>query len=223
MRIQSITTPRLITEGWNDPGMLLLERQVIQPWVKDIERYVVEAELTADQIKQIFGATEKAAVSGGGSRTLVGKGVDAAKFIDQKIDELGAALKNTGPVKNMDAKFKQLKADITAKNPDNKIVQGIQSVSDWAKANPGKATIAVAVLTTAASFAGGPFGGLVGGFLARALKDLLQGADLSTAIGKSFKTGVYGFLAGIAFNHFCPVGGYCHCISANIFDIVHLV
>jgi hypothetical protein len=29
----------------------------------------------------------------------------------------------------------------------------------------------------------------------------LQGADLSTAIGKSFKTGVYGFLAGIAFKY----------------------
>jgi hypothetical protein len=202
MKLESILTKRsYITEEWNDPGMLLLEQHVIQPWVRDIERYVVEAQLTADQIKQIFAATEKEAVASGGSRTLVGKGVDAAKFIDQKIDELGAALKNTGPVKNMDAKFKQLKADITAKNPDNKIVQGIQSVSDWAKANPGKATIAVAVLTTAASFAGGPFGGLVGGFLSRALKDLLQGADLSTAIGKSFKTGVYGFLAGIAFKY----------------------
>jgi len=202
MRIESILTkPRLITEGWNDPGMMLLEQHVIQPWVRDVERYIVEAQLTADQVKQIFAATEKAAVAGGGSRTLVGKGVDAAKFIDQKIDELGSALKNTGPVKNMDAKFKQLKADITADNPDSKVVQGIQAVSDWAKANPGKASIAVAVLTAAASFAGGPFGGLVGGFLSRALKDLLQGADLSTAIGKSFKTGVYGFLAGIAFKY----------------------
>lgn len=202
MRIESILTEKkLITEGWNDPDMLLLEQVIIRPWVRDIERYVVEAQLTADQVKQIFAATEKAAIAGGGSRTLVGKGVDAAKFIDQKINELGSALKNTGPVKNMDAKFKQLKADITANNPDNKIVQGIQAVSDWAKANPGKASIAVAVLTTAASFAGGPFGGLVGGFLSRALKDLLQGADLSTAIGKSIKTGVYGFLAGIAFKY----------------------
>jgi hypothetical protein len=181
--------------------MMLLEQHVIQPWVRDVERYIIEAQLTADQIKQIFASTEKATVASGGSRTLVGKGVDAAKFIDQKINELGTALKNTGPVKNMDAKFKQLKADITANNSDNKVVQGIQAVSDWAKANPGKATIAVAVLTTAASFAGGPFGGLVGGFLSRALKDLLQGADLSTAIGKSFKTGVYGFLAGIAFKY----------------------
>ena len=202
MRIESILTEqRLITEGWNDPKMMLLEQQVIRPWVRDIERYVVEANLTADQVKQIFAATEKAAIAGGGSRTMVGKGVDAAKFIDQKINELGSALKNTGPVKNMDAKFKQLKSDITANNPDNKIVQGIQAVSDWAKANPGKASIAVAVLTTAASFAGGPLGGLVGGFLSRALKDLLQGADLSTAIGKSIKTGVYGFLAGIAFKY----------------------
>lgn len=200
MRIESILTkPTYITEGWNDPRMLLLEQQVIKPWVRDIERYVVEAQLTADQIKQIFAATEKSAVAGGASRTLVGKGVDAAKFIDQKINELGAALKQAGPVQNMDAKFRELKAKISSKDSD--VVQGLKDVSDWAKANPGKASIAVAVVTTAAALAGGPFGGLVGGFLARAMKDLLQGADLSTAIGKSFKTGVYGLLAGIAFKY----------------------
>jgi hypothetical protein len=199
MKIESIITEqRLITEGWNDPKMMLLEQQVIRPWVRDIERYIVEANLTADQIKQIFAATEKAAIAGGGSRTMVGKGVDAAKFIDQKINELGAALKNAGPVKNMDAKFKELKTKISSENPDNKVVQGIQAVSDWAKANPGKASIAVAVLTIVASIVGGPFGGAAAGFLARATKDLLQGADLSTAIGKSIKTAAYGAIAGWA-------------------------
>lgn len=197
MKIESILTkPRLITEGWNDPKMTLLEQRVIQPWVRDIERYIVEAQLTADQVKQIFAATEKAAVAGGGSRTLVGKGVDAAKFIDQKINDLGTALKNAGPVKNMDAKFNELKEKIGAK--DSKVVNGIKAVSDWAKANPGKASLAVAVLTIAASMAAGPLGGAIAGFLSRVTKDLLQGADLSTAIGKSIKTAAYGAIAGWA-------------------------
>ena len=42
MRISHLTTnTKLITEGWNDPRMTLLETKVIQPWVGDIERYVV--------------------------------------------------------------------------------------------------------------------------------------------------------------------------------------
>lgn len=199
MKIENIVLkPKLITESWHDPQMILLEQKVVVPFVRDIERYITEAELTADQIKQIFGATEKAAIAGGGSRTLAGKGVDAGKFINKKIDELGAALKQAGPVKDMDAKFNDLKAKIGAK--DNKVVNAIKSVSDWAKANPGKASVAVAVLTIAASMAAGPLGGAIGGFLARATKDLLQGADLSTAIGKSIKTAAYGAIAGWALN-----------------------
>jgi len=93
----------------------------------------------------------------------------------------------------MDAKFNELKTKIGDK--DSKVVQGVKAVSDWAKENPGKASVAVAILTAAAALAGGPLGGLVGGFLARATKDVLQGKDLSTAIGKSAMTGVAG--AGI--------------------------
>ena len=44
--------------------------------------------------------------------------------------------------------------------------------------------------------AGGPLGGAVAGFLARATKDILQGKELSTAVGKSIKTGAVGALAG---------------------------
>ena len=199
MKLENLTSrPLFITESWNDRSMTIMEETVVRPFVRDIERYITEEQLTVDQVKQIFAATEKASVEGGSNRTLVGKGVDAAKFIDQKINELGAALKQAGPIKNMDAKFKDLKAKISAENSDSKVVQGIQKVSDWAKANPGKASVAVAVLTIAASMAGGPLGGAIAGFLARATKDLLQGADLSSAIGKSIKTAAYGAIAGWA-------------------------
>ena len=102
--------------------------------------------------------------------------------------------KKAGPVQNADAKFKELKAKIGA--TDSKVAKAIQGVSDWAVANPGKASIAVGILTAAAAMAGGPLGGAIGGFLARATKDLLQGADLSTAVGKSIKTGIVGALVG---------------------------
>ena len=67
--------------------------------------------------------------------------------------------------------------------------------------NPGKASVAVGILTAAAAIAGGPLGGAIAGFLARATKDVLQGSKLSTAVGKSLKTAAYGALAGMAFNY----------------------
>ena len=197
MRLEQIQK-RYITEGWNDPEMLLLEQKVIDPFVNKIERIVLEAELTPDQIKQLFTSIEKDATAAGSNRTAVGKGTDAVKnaagAIRAEIDKLGAAIKSAGPVQNMDAKFKELKAKIGEK--DSKVVSAVKAVSDWAKENPGKASVAVAILTAAAALAGGPLGGLVGGFLGRATKDILQGKDLSTAIGKSATTGAVGALAG---------------------------
>ena len=197
MRLEQIQK-RYITEGWNDPDMLLLEQKAIVPFVSNIERIVLEAELTPDQIKQVFANVEKGATEAGGNRTAVGKGADAVKntagAIKAEIDKLGSAIKNAGPVQNMDAKFKELKTKIGEK--DSKVVSAVKAVSDWAKENPGKASVAVAILTAAAALAGGPLGGLVGGFLGRATKDILQGKDLSTAIGKSAMTGAVGAAAG---------------------------
>ena len=197
MRLSQIQK-RYITEGWNDPDMLLLEQKVIDPFVSNVERIVLEAELTPDQIKQLFTSVEQGATDAGGNRTAIGKGTDAVKnaagAIKAEIDKLGSAIKNAGPVQNMDAKFKELKTKIGEK--DSKVVSAVKAVSDWAKENPGKASVAVAILTAAAALAGGPLGGLVGGFLGRATKDILQGKDLSTAIGKSAMTGAVGALAG---------------------------
>ena len=194
MRLDQIQKRKLITEGWNDSRLTLLETKVIIPFVQDIERYITEAQLTPDQINQLFTNVEQGATAAGGNRTLIGKGTDAAKFINTKMKELGQAVKKSGPVKNADAKFAELKAKIGAK--DSKVVSAIQSVSDWAKENPGKASIAVAVLTVAASMAAGPMAGAIAGFISRASKDLLQGKDLSTAAGNAIKTAAIGAVAG---------------------------
>ena len=197
MRLEQLQK-KYITEGWNNPEMLLLEQKVINPFVSNVERIVLEAELTADQIKQVFANVEQSATDAGSNRTAIGKGTDAVKntavAINQQIDKLGAAIQKAGPVQNIDAKFKELKAKIGDK--DSKVVGAVKAVSDWAKENPGKASVAVAILTSAAALAAGPLGGLVGGFLARATKDVLQGKELSTAVGKSIKTGAIGALAG---------------------------
>ena len=196
MRLNEINLPQrtLITEGWNDPRLTLLETQHIIPFITSVERYIVEAKLNPQQISQLFTDVEAGATAAGGNRNALGKGTDAAKFISAKMKEIGQAVKKSGPVENADAKFAELKAKIGAK--DGKVVQAIQGVSDWAKANPGKATIAVTILTAAAGMAAGPMAGAIGGFIMRASKDLLQGKDLSTAAGNALKTAAIGALVG---------------------------
>jgi hypothetical protein len=219
MRLQEVTgynsrTAKILTEGYQD----LTESQILylgkfekELWPL-VEQYVklAEAELTKDQIMSIFQGAEEVAMASGDNTTVagkIGKGaaaaaklpIDIAKKVDAKINELGRMAQNAGPVKNADQKFEELKKQITANNSDSKIVQGIQKISDWAKENPGKASLAVGILTTMAAFAGGPAGGAAAGLILRASKDLLQGEKLSTAVGKSIKTGVYGALAGLAF------------------------
>ena len=218
MKLQEVTgynsrTAKILTEGYQD----LTEAQVLYlgKWEKELwpllEEYtkLAEAELTKDQINDIFNGAEQVAMDSGDNKTVAGKvgagaaavaklPVDMAKKVDAKITELGKMAKNAGPVKNADQKFKDLKQQIMANKPDSKIVQGIVKVSDCAKANPGKASLAVGILTAIAAFAGGPVGGAAAGLILRSTNELLKGADLSTAIGKSIKTAAYGALAGWA-------------------------
>tara|TARA_B100001057_G_scaffold244132_1_gene244444 strand:- start:1494 stop:3752 length:2259 start_codon:yes stop_codon:yes gene_type:complete len=207
-------TSQILTEGYQD----LTESQKIYlgRWEKELwpllEEFtkVSEANLTADEIQSIFQGAEKQSIASGDNKTLTGKvgsavgaaaklPVDIAKKVDAKINQLGRMAQEAGPIKNMDAKFEELKKKIGEK--DSKIVAGVKRVSDWAKDNPGKASLAVGILTTIAAFAGGPAGGAAAGLILRASKDLLQGEKLSTAVGKSLKTAAYGALAGMAFRY----------------------
>lgn len=206
----------ILNESWE----LLSESQKIYigRWEKELwpllEEYVrvCEEELTSDQIEQLFTNIETTAAERGDNRTGIGKTVDAgsaglkisadvAKKVNDKLNELGRMAQEAGPIKNADQKFEQLKKDIKEKNSDSKVIQGIEKVSDWAKENPGKATIAVGILTTIAAFAGGPAGGAVAGFILRSTRDLLRGDKLSTAAGKATKTAILGMLAGKAFQY----------------------
>ena len=221
-------TKLLLSESWNDftaDQQIYLSKWENELWplieecINDHPHLLSEGTLTNDQILSIFKQSEELATQSGDNVTKLGKAgkvaaaagkgavaaaklpVGIAKKIDEKINELGALAQKAGPIKNADAKFEELKKKISEENSDSKIVQGIQKVSDWAKANPGKSSLALGILTAIAAFVGGPMGGAAAGLILRASKDLLQGEKLSTAVGKSIKTGVYGALAGMAFKY----------------------
>ena len=157
---------------------------------------LIEASLTADQVKNIFKGVEQAAVAGGDNRTLAGLGVDGAKKVNDTINNIGKWLQDTTPVKAFDAKFEQLKNTINKKYPDSKFLDVISEMGMWAENNPGKTAAIIGVLTAIASLAGGPVGGAIAGQILKGSVELLKGEKLSTAIGKGAKAAAYGFLAG---------------------------
>jgi len=176
-------------------GLTLEQRRIVEGIYNEFVP-LIEASLTADQIKQVFGELEKQAVAGGTNRTVVGAGVDVAKKANEVINNVGKWLQNTAPVKMMDQKFEKLKNDINTKFPDSKLLDGISDLGIWMKENPGKSAAIIGVLTALASLAGGPVGGAIAGQVLRGAAELIKGEKLSTAIGKGIKTAAYGAMAG---------------------------
>jgi len=124
----NLRSQTILNESWQD--LTESQRLYIGRWEKELwpllEEYtkqINEATLTVDQIEAIFKGAESQAMAGGDNKNILGKAgsaagavaklpIDIAKKVDAKINELGKAAKNAGPVKNMDKKFNDLKADI---------------------------------------------------------------------------------------------------------------
>ena len=179
-------------------GLTFEQRRIVEGIYNEFVP-LIEATLTADQIKQVFGELEKQAVAGGTNRSVIGAGVDVAKKANEVINNVGKWLQNTTPVKMMDQKFEKLKNDINTKFPDSKLLDGISNLGIWMKENPGKSAAVIGVLTALASLAGGPVGGAIAGQVLRGAAELIKGEKLSTAIGKGIKTAALGYLSGKAF------------------------
>jgi hypothetical protein len=203
MRVSNI----LFEQHMNNSNKILLEschgldqeqRVVVEGIYRELLP-LIEASLSPDQIKSIFGAVEKSATDAGGNRTMLGKGVDVGKKANEIVDNIGKWLQNTTPVKAFDQKFDDLKRKINTKFPDSKILDAVSNMGIWAQENPGKTAAIIGVLTAIASLAGGPVGGAIAGQVLRGSVELLKGEKLSTAIGKGVKTAAYGFIAGKTF------------------------
>jgi hypothetical protein len=173
--------------------LLPQQRYIIEGIYKELEP-LIEASLTADQIKSLFGEVEKQSIAGGKSRTLTGGAVDVAKKAKEVIDNVGRWLQDTAPVKMADQKFEDLKSKIGAKFPE--MDKQLTGFGTWMKENPGKSAAIIGVLTAVASLAGGPVGGAVAGQILRGSAELIKGEKLSTSVGKGVKTAVLGFIAG---------------------------
>ena len=211
-----MTSRKILTESvWQvlneSTQNYLQEWDTLYPLLEEYQQ-VMEAELSADQIQQIFAAAETYSISNGKHKNKLGKNIEAAKVIagqlkvpfelakkiNDKINELGRSIQDTAPVQGIDQAFERSKRELYDKlgGRSSKIVQTIEKLGQIAKDHPGKTKFLVGVLTTAAAFATGPAGGAAAGFVLRAANDLLKGEKLSTAVGKSAKTAAIGAAIG---------------------------
>lgn len=189
--LYGIHSKQVLTESCHG---LNREQKYIVEGIYNEFRPIIEATLTADQIGQLFTNIEKSATTAGGNRTMLGKGIDAGKAVNQAIDNVGKWLQNTTPVQAFDQKYEDLKNKIGAKFPG--LEKNLTAMGTWAKENPGKTAAIIGVLTTIAALAGGPAGGAIAGQILRGTTELLKGEKISTAVGKGVKTAAIGALAG---------------------------
>jgi hypothetical protein len=165
----------------------LIYESIIYHDGRTIGKMLMEKELTADDITDIFNqlgqrlSTEKA------NKTVIGKGADKVSNIVSSMtkqwEKVKDSISSTGPVRGFDAAFQSLKDTIrTASGPSGKITKAIEKYREWAKHNPKTQGAILAGLTAIAGMATGGAGlpYIVGGF--RTFDRLLKGDKLSHAL-----------------------------------------
>jgi hypothetical protein len=154
---------------------------------------IVEAQLTADQIQQLFQQIDQAK----GNRTAIGKGVDAGSAVMKAYADLKTKVANSGPVKNVDAMYDQAAEKLKqATGGDQGVMQYVQKYRDFAKKHPIAQSLIYGALIAAAGISGVGAGGAAALGLFKMVDKLLQGEKFSSAAYSGAKTGAMAYAAG---------------------------
>ena len=186
-----------VTETFLAEGKFLIETRVTRKLWESAGQKLVEAQLTQQQIEQIFKAAEEGMTAGGANRTLAGKGKDAASAVNRAWEDLKTKIQNSGPIQNMDAMYdkaaEQLKA---ATGGDQGAMTYVQKYRDFAKKHPMAQSFLYAALIAAAGLSGAGAGGAAALGLLKMTDKLLQGQKFSSAAYSGAKTGGLAYAAG---------------------------
>ena len=153
-------------------------------------RAIMEAELTTDQIQQLFQQIDQAK----GNRTLVGKGVDAGSAVMKAYNDLKTKVANSGPIKNIDAMYDQAAEKLKqATGGDQGVMQYVQKYRDFAKKHPIAQGLIYGALISAAGISSAGLGGAAALGLFKMVDKLLQGEKFSSAAWSGAKTGAMAY------------------------------
>jgi LysM repeat protein len=184
-----------------------IRREPIYESVYASTRYLVEADLTQDQIKQVFQTVSDNLAGDKSNRTALGKGADVvskgAAAVGGAWNKVKSAISTSGPVSGFDVTIDKLQTGIMDKlgGKGGKVANTLTAYREFAKKHPIMQGAVYAIFVAAAAVATGG-GALAIGAIAGGLKladRLLQGDKASSAIWKGFKAGAIGAAAaGIA-------------------------
>ena len=172
----------------------LITEQVTYILWESAGRKIIEAQLTPDQISQLFTNVEKGATAAGGNRTMVGKGKDAAGAVNKAWTELKSKIQDSAPIKNVDAMYDQAAEKLKqATGGDEGIDKYVQKYRAFAKKHPMAQSFVYAALIAAAGISGAGAGGAAALGLFKLTDKLLQGEKFSSAAYSGAKTGALAY------------------------------
>ena len=179
-----ITENRYLYEGLNS-----LDRQQVMLW-ESVGRQLAEAELTADQISDLFTNIEQ----NKGNRTFIGKGADAASAAKQAWGKLKGSVYDSGPMKNFAQAYETAAEKLkTATGGDAGAMRYVDKYRAFAKKHPIIQSFVYGALIAAAGISGAGVGGAAALGLLKMTDKLLQGQDIRSAIWSGAKTGAVAY------------------------------
>jgi hypothetical protein len=170
-------------------GLNTQDRASVMLW-ESAGRKLVEAQLTADQITQLFQQIQTAK----GNRTLVGKGVDAGGAAAKAWNDLKSKLYNSGPMEGFAAAYDQAAEKLKqATGGDQGAMQYVQKYRDFAKKHPILQGFLYSALIAAAGISSAGLGGAAALALLKTADKALQGEDIRSALYSGAKTGALAY------------------------------
>jgi len=177
-------------------GLTPKYKKSMQLW-ESVGSVIAEAQLSPQQISNLFQQIEQGAIAGGNNRTTIGKGKDVATAVQAAYKDLVGKVQNSGPMQNVDAAYNDVANKLkTATGGDQGVMQYVQKYRDFAKAHPTAQKLIYAALIAAAGISGAGAGGAAALGLLKMTDKLLQGEKFSTAVGQGIKTGGMAYAAG---------------------------
>lgn len=182
-----------ITESKQKTISVLTEARTYKLW-ESAGRKIMEAELTQDQIQNLFKSIETTQTDSGANRTLLGKGKDAASAVNKAWEDLKTKVQNSGPIKNVDAMYDKAAEQLKqATGGDQGVMKYVQKYRDFAQKHPVAQSLIYSALIAAAGISGAGLGGAAALGLFKMVDKLLQGEKFSSAAYSGAKTGAMAY------------------------------
>ncbi len=170
------------TRSYLYEGLDKSSKQSMMLW-ESVGKQIAEAQLTVDQISQLFQQVEKDATAAGVNRTAIGSAKDAWTDLKSKIYD-------SAPMSNFAQAYDQAAEKLKqATGGDQGAMKYVQKYRDFATKHPILQSFVYGALIAAAGVSGAGAGGAAALGLFKSVDQLLQGKDIRSAVWSGAKTG----------------------------------